>query len=233
MALSANALTYAYNTAAVRPEDAPKSALDFLKPMFQGKVISVYPADDDAALYLFHGIVKKYGWDWMDKYTANKPNYVQGHLPVARSVASGENIVTLDASSSVWPFKREGKLEVVFSEVDETPVFTLTGGIFKDAPHPNAAKLYLTWFLAKEQQAKVGSFSSRADVPPPEGFKPLTSYKRKRLPGVHARRQADRGIAQAHGRLHRPAGEQRRRALIGATSCPRLAGSAPIAIKPA
>ncbi|MEA3028531.1 MAG: hypothetical protein QOF91_3816, partial [Alphaproteobacteria bacterium] len=30
---------------------------------------------------------------------------------------------------------------------------------------------------AKEQQAKVGSFSSRADVPPPEGFKPLTSYK--------------------------------------------------------
>ena len=48
-----------------------------------------------------------------------------------------------------------------------TPVFTLTGGIFKDAPHPNAAKLYLTWFLAKEQQSRVGSFSSRADVPPP------------------------------------------------------------------
>jgi ABC-type Fe3+ transport system substrate-binding protein len=177
MSFSANALTYAYNTAAVKPEDAPKSALDFLKPMFAGKVITCYPADDDATLYLFHLIVKKYGWDWMDKYTANKPNYVQGHLPVARSVASGENIVTLDASSSVWEFKRQGKLEVVWSAADETPVFTLTGGIFKDAPHPNAAKLYLTWFLAKEQQAKVGSFSSRRDVPPPEGFKPLTSYK--------------------------------------------------------
>ena len=70
-----------------------------------------------------------------------------------------------------------GQLEMVFSPVDETPVFTLTGGIFKDAPHPNAAKLYLTWFLAKEQQSRVGSFSSRADVPPPEGFQPLTSYK--------------------------------------------------------
>ena len=56
-------------------------------------------------------------------------------------------------------------------------VFTLTGGIFKGAPHPNAAKLYLTWFLAKEQQSRVGSFSSRADVAPPEGFAPLTSYK--------------------------------------------------------
>jgi ABC-type Fe3+ transport system substrate-binding protein len=177
MSLSANALTYAYNTAHVRAEDAPKSALDFLKPMFAGKMISVYPADDDAALYLFHLIVQKYGWGWMDKYMANKAQFVQGHLPVARSVAAGESIVTLDASSSVWPFKREGKLEIVFSPVDETPVFTLTGGIFKDAPHPNAAKLYLTWFLAKEQQARVGSFSSRFDVPPPEGLRPLTSYK--------------------------------------------------------
>jgi ABC-type Fe3+ transport system substrate-binding protein len=177
MAFSANALTYAYNTAAVKREDAPKSALDFLKPMFAGKMISVYPADDDAALYLFHLIVQKYGWEWMEKYTANKANYVQGHLPVARSVASGENIVTLDASSSVWEFKRQGKLEVVWPDVDGAPVFTLTGGIFKDAPHPNAAKLYVTWFLAKEQQAKVGSFSTRVDVPPPEGFKPLTSNK--------------------------------------------------------
>jgi ABC-type Fe3+ transport system substrate-binding protein len=177
MSFSANALSYAYNKAAVKAEDAPKSALDFLKPMFAGKMISVYPADDDAALYLFHCIVQKYGWDWMEKYTANKANYVQGHLPVARSVASGENIVTLDASSSVWPFRREGKLEVVWSPEDETPVFTLTGGIFKDAPHPNAAKLYVTWFLAKEQQANVGSFSTRSDVPPPEDFQPLTSYK--------------------------------------------------------
>ena len=42
---------------------------------------------------------------------------------------------------------------MAFSAADETPVFTVTGGIFKDAPHPNAAKLYLTWYLAKEQQA--------------------------------------------------------------------------------
>src|SRR6266849_6186003 len=177
MALSANALTFAYNTSKVRAEDAPKSAQDFLKSMFAGKAITVYPADDDATLYLFHLIVQKYGWGWMDKYMATKPNFIQGHLPGARSVAAGENIATFDASSSVWPFKREGKLEIVWSPVDETPVFTLTGGIFRDAPHPNAAKLYLTWFLAKEQQSRVGSFSSRADVAPPEGFKPLTSYK--------------------------------------------------------
>ena len=155
MALSANALTYAYNTSQGPRRGRAEVGAGFpASRCSQGKVITVYPADDDATLYLFHTIVQKYGWGWMDKYMANKPNFVQGHLPVARSVASGENIATFDASSSVWPFKREGKLEVVFSPVDQTPVFTLTGGIFKDAPHPNAAKLYLTWFLAKEQQSR-------------------------------------------------------------------------------
>ena len=177
IAFSANALTYAYNTAKVRSEDVPKSALDFLKPIFSGNVITCYPADDDATLYLMYLIVQKYGWSWMDKYMANKPNFVQGHLPVARSVADGENAVTFDASSSVWEFQRQGKLKVVWSDEDATPVFTASGGIFKDAPHPNAAKLYVSWYLAKEQQSRLGTFSVRADVPPPEGFKPLTSYK--------------------------------------------------------
>ncbi len=177
VAFSANALTYAWNTKAVNPEDAPKSALDFLKPMFHGKLIAVYPHDDDAALYLFYTIIQKYGWGWMDKYMANKPNFVQGHLHVSRSVASGENFATLDASSTTWPFKQQGQLDIAFSTVDDSPVFTLTGGIFKDAPHPNAAKLYVSWFLAKEQQTRLGSFSPRTDVPPPEGLQPLTSYK--------------------------------------------------------
>jgi ABC-type Fe3+ transport system substrate-binding protein len=177
MAMSANVLTYAYNTKLVRADDGPRSALDFLKPMFRGKLISVYPHDDDAALYLFYLIVQKYGWDYMDRYMTNQPNFIQGHLPVARSVASGENMATLDASSAAWQLKRAGEpIEVVFSSSDKSPVFTLTGGIFKDAPHPNAAKLYLSWFLSKEQQSRLGTFSSRVDVPPPEGLGSLTSY---------------------------------------------------------
>ena len=177
MAFSVSALTYAYNTAKVRPEDAPRNALDFLKPMFAGSVITCYPADDDATLYLFYNIIQKYGWGWMDKYMANKPNFVQGHLPVARSVADGETAVTFDASSTAWEFQKQGKLKAMWPDEDGAALFTLTGGIFKDAPHPNAAKLYESWFLAREQQANLGNFSPRADAPPPEGFKPLTSYK--------------------------------------------------------
>ena len=179
MAFAAVAIAYAYNTKLVRTEDVPKSALDFLKPALQGRLISVYPHDDDAALYLFHLIVQKYGWNWMDRYMANKPHFIQGHLPVARAIADGKMAATLDATiTTAGGLKRQGQpIEIAFSAEDETPVFTVTGGIFRNAPHPNAAKLFLTWYLAKEQQSRIGTFSPRLDVPPPQGFKPLTSYK--------------------------------------------------------
>ena len=95
VATSIAPIVYAYNSKAVRPENAPKSALDFLKPNFAGKLITAYPADDDATLYQFDTIVKKYGWIFMDRYMATKPNFIQGHLGVHRSVASGESVATL------------------------------------------------------------------------------------------------------------------------------------------
>ena len=51
------------------------------------------------------------------------------------------------------------------------------GAIFKDSPHPNAAKLYLEWYMAKEQQNRIGTWSARTDVPPPFGLKPIFDYK--------------------------------------------------------
>ena len=172
-----NQVVYAYNTRLVAVQDVPKSALDFLKPAFMGKLITCYPSDDDATLYLFHTIVQKYGWEYMDKYMANKPNFVQGHLGVVRSVGAGTNIATFDATSTADALKRAGQpIESVFSEQDATPLFTVTAGIFKDAPHPNAAKLFLAWFMAKEQQSRIGVFSARTDVPPPPGLKPLAAY---------------------------------------------------------
>src|SRR6516162_8505685 len=89
------AMPYMVNTEHVSSADVPDSALDFLQPQFRGKAVTPYPADDDATLWLFHHVVQKYGWDWMDKYMLNKPNFIQGHLGQQRSVASGENTVAI------------------------------------------------------------------------------------------------------------------------------------------
>ena len=178
VAVSVNTVVYATNTQLVPAADVPRSALDFLKPLFAGKLITTDPSEDDAGLSIFNLIVQKYGWDYMDKYTAQKPTFVtSGHQAVSNAIASGEKLATFDSTSTTPRLKAEGKpIEPVFSRDDATPVFLVGAAIFKDAPHPNAAKLYLNWYMAKEQQSRSGTYSPRADVPPPPGMKPLSAY---------------------------------------------------------
>jgi ABC-type Fe3+ transport system substrate-binding protein len=172
------AIAPAYNTRLVSRQEAPRSALDFLKPGLRGKLITAYPHDDDATLFAFHTIVKKYGWKYMDDYMAMEPKFIQGHLGVVRSVAAGESAATFDMMlHHTMVEKGEGKpIDVAFPASDAIPIWGQLGAIFKDAPRPNAAKLYLQWYMAPEQQRRIGTWSARNDVPPPFGLKPILDY---------------------------------------------------------
>ena len=123
---------YGYNTEKVPQANVPKSALDFLKPDFRGKVVTVYPTDDDATLYNFNLLVQKYGWDftWRSTWPTN-PYFIQGHRDVATRLRSGTSFVSLDNSAVPG-----GTLKIAMSEKDRTPVFFTAGGILKSAPHP-------------------------------------------------------------------------------------------------
>ncbi len=176
--VSVNMVAYAYNTVLLAPADVPRSALDFLKPVFQGKLVTTDPSEDDASLLTFRGIVEKYGWDYLDNYMDQKPSFViNGHAAVSNAIADGQKLATFDSTSTTPRLKRDGKpIDTVLSKVDAIPVFLVAAAIFRDAPHPNGAKLFLNWYLAREQQSRTGTFSPRADVPPPDGFQPLASY---------------------------------------------------------
>ncbi|MGA8969480.1 MAG: extracellular solute-binding protein [Pseudolabrys sp.] len=172
-------VSYSYNKDLVKPADAPKSARDFLKAEFKGKMVSCYPHDDDITLYLFYTLVDHYGWDWMNKYLANGAQFIQGHLGVSRGLASGEYTVSVDSNPNLsLREQRAGKpVEISFSKIDPTPVWAQTAATFKDSPHPNAARLFLSWFLEKEQQSKLDTWSPRKDMAPPAGLPPLFSLK--------------------------------------------------------
>ena len=174
-----NVVPYMYNTEKVAAADIPNAATDFLKTQFQGKIVTAYPADDDVTLWVFNHIVQRYGWSYMDKYMAQKPTFIQGHLGEQRSIGSGQNIATFDSILDITDgLKRQGQpVDSHIPTGDALPIWPLNGAIFKGAPHPNAAKLFLSWLLAPEQQAKLPTWSPRSDVPPPAGYKPILSYK--------------------------------------------------------
>jgi ABC-type Fe3+ transport system substrate-binding protein len=174
-----NVVPYMYNTEKVAAADVPNSALDFLKPQFQGKIVTAYPADDDVTLWVFYHIVQKYGWSYMNKYMAAKPNFIQGHLGEQRSIGAGQNLATFDSILDITSgLKRQGMpVDSHIPTGDALPIWPFTGAIFKGAPHPNAAKLFVSWLLEPEQQSKLPTWSPRSDVPPPAGYKPILSYK--------------------------------------------------------
>ena len=216
VAVQINAHAYAYNPNLVKPEDVPRSALDFLNPRFKGKVVSCYPADDDATLYAFYSIVQKYGWSYMDRYMANQPNFIQGHLGVVRSIASGENLVTFDTIASISMDQKNLGLTqaVAFPQSDPLPIWPFTAAIFKSAPHPNAAKLFLTWYLSPEEQAKTGELVAALRRPRPLRLEahPLLQG-RQQLPRLPHQHDPARRIEEAFRGLHRPGEECGRRAV--------------------
>ena len=51
-----------------------------------------------------------------------------------------------------------------------------TGAIFKDAKHPAAAKLYISWTLSLPVASNPRQFPIRKDVAPPAGYKTIDQY---------------------------------------------------------
>jgi hypothetical protein len=147
VATSLYPLTYGYNPQLLAAPDVPRSALDFLRPAFKGKIVTCYPHDDDATLYLFSSLQQKYGWEFIDRYMANAPAFIEGHLGVAKAIAAGKSLVTFDCSAHMaLDLRAQGQqIAIAFSPVD--------------------------------LQAGTGTWSARRDVPPPAGYKPLASYR--------------------------------------------------------
>ncbi|MDB5955229.1 extracellular solute-binding protein [Ramlibacter sp.] len=173
------ALAYGYNPDLVAPQDVPKSALDFLHPRFSGKVISTYPHDDEITLYLYYTIVQKYGWGWLDRLLANQPRFIRGHLGTAQEVARGRAAVSFDisaGSTAAMTAAGGGRILVAFPAEDQVPIWETRCGIFKQAKHPNAAKLFQAFLLSSDYQARQGVWSTRTDATPAGGLKPIASY---------------------------------------------------------
>ena len=85
--------------------------------------------------------------------------------------------------------KRASRWSRISPTVDPTPIWPLIGAIFKGAPHPNAAKLFLSWLLEPEQQIATDTWSgAHAMCRRRAGYKPICRYQVANDYGVHDQR---------------------------------------------
>ncbi|TQN66763.1 hypothetical protein CSHISOI_08684 [Colletotrichum shisoi] len=151
------------------PNVAPVEWEDWVKPEFKDKLVLTYPNDDDAVLFAFDLIIKQYGTAWLDKLLALNPRWVRG-TQTPRTVYPKNDTqwaATFTSSGNVNPVS---PIKIALPVKGQFVSWPQTGGILKNAPHPEGAKLLHAYLLSTEFQQLRGGWSVRGDVAPPANF---------------------------------------------------------------
>ncbi|MGZ8444605.1 MAG: ABC transporter substrate-binding protein [Candidatus Binatia bacterium] len=166
---SATLNVIAYNKKMVSAADAPKSFWDLTAAKWKGQLLM----DDNESKWMA-GMMQYYGEaktvELLKMLAAQDIQFRTGHSSIQTLLAAGERAAVVVAfANGVDRLKKEGApIEWIAPE----PVIGLTFGtaVVKDAPHPNAARLFNDFLLSREGQeitAAAGYFVPRTDVASP------------------------------------------------------------------
>ncbi len=165
------------NTQNVDAADTPKSWADLTKPYWQDKlVIDNLEVSGTGYNWLYDTAGENgAGWNLVEAIGKNKPGLERGHAGMAQKVAAGEYSAAIEmADFHIYALLKrspDAPVRAVWP-AEGVPREIWTGGIFKRAPHPNAARLFQTFMLSQEGQAAyteaMGRISARSDVAAPK-----------------------------------------------------------------
>ncbi len=160
----------AYHTKAVQPADLPKSLEDFAaRKDLKGRV-AIDAADSQwlSAIFLTYG--EERGRKIVNDIVTNlEPVLIDGHLQVARAVASGEYLYALTNYVSLTLNMKLSGAATDYFGLDPIPLFFGAVAVSAQAPHPSAARLAANFLLSREAQdfsKQAGRVPVRADVTP-------------------------------------------------------------------
>jgi len=137
-----------YNTTQVKPADLPKRWANLADPAFRGKFYL------DARGYPFNYLVLHPDWgvDKTEKLvrdiTANKPLLQGDATQIVDIVARGEAPFGFTVISTSLDAKTRGQ-SVEPGVMDYLPVDPRVTGVAAEAPHPNAARLFVAWQVSE------------------------------------------------------------------------------------
>lgn len=171
----------AYNTRLVKPEEAPTSFADLLDPKWSGRLVKAHPSYSGTILTATFQIARDIGWDYFEKLAKQKIMQVQSATEPPKKLAQGERRVMVDGNEYLAiQMKEDGApIEIVYAK-EGSPLVVSPAAVLKQAPNPNAARLFQNWTHSAEgQQILVdeGLRSFHAQVKEPAGRKALKDVK--------------------------------------------------------
>jgi iron(III) transport system substrate-binding protein len=172
----------AYRKDQVKPEDAPKSFADLLDPKWKGKLVKAHPGYSGTVMTATHALSKALGWEYFEKLGQQDVMQVQSSTEPPKKLAQGERSAEVDGNEyNCFRLKEEGvPIEIVYA-TEGTPLVVGNAAILKNAPHPNAAKLFYAYLFSLEAQQLNSDFgglrSFHPQVKEKEGRTPLKDIK--------------------------------------------------------
>ncbi len=171
----------AYNPKLVTAAEAPKTWKDALDPKWTG-AISAKTSTSGLQHVTWFELKNLYGDEYFQKFAELKPRGFDSYVQQFDRLISGQDKIAHTAQYSAYLLaKAKGApVEFVFPEEGLT---TTPGvmGLVADAPHPNAAQLFMDWFLSVPGQKAYDAItllnSPRTDAPPPPGGMALDKIK--------------------------------------------------------
>jgi iron(III) transport system substrate-binding protein len=156
------------NSQLVKPADEPKSWMDLTDPRWKGKILS----DDFRALggggVLFYVLQETLGRDFHEKLAKQELRFSREIPANERRVARGEYPLYIPVGSSATP-QLKGLPVKFLSPSEGLPYIGYDLALLKNAPHPNAGRLLMEYYLGQKMQqsfANLGLVPVTADALP-------------------------------------------------------------------
>jgi iron(III) transport system substrate-binding protein len=171
----------AHNTRLVSEAEAPNSWKELTDPRWKDKLAVGHPGFSGAIGVWAVQMRKMYGWDFFKALERNKPQIGRSSQDPVTAMNAGERPVgvCVPLGTTATSISRGNPLRLVYPT--EGVLATLSpSAIISNAPHPNAAKLFMEFQLGPGLSMAVRPLFNpplRGDVPPPEGVRPLTEVK--------------------------------------------------------
>ncbi|MGG5886582.1 ABC transporter substrate-binding protein [Falsiroseomonas sp. HC035] len=166
-----------HNTRLVSEADAPKSWQDALDAKWKDKLAVGHPGFSGAIGVWAVQMRKMYGWDYFTKLERNNPQIGRSSQDPVTTLNAGERSVGLcvPVGTTALAISRGNPLRLIYPTEGVLAAIS-PSAIIANAPHPNAAKLFMEFQLSPQLSQTVRlTFNEplRPDVPPPEGGRPL------------------------------------------------------------
>ncbi len=173
---------------AIPEAERPKDWLDWInpKPSWKGKV-GVGDIKTLSYTYnTFYGLMETFGLDTLKKIMAGvkkcDPKIVLAATTATEAAITGEIPIVFDMLQDRWvayAIERKAPLEWIYPPSGMI-VYNMVAGVVKDAPHPYAARLFLTYMLSDDGQkvlSNMGYYVWSKAVRPQPYLRPLDKVK--------------------------------------------------------